>query len=204
MGNSINANGGTLMNYTRFLIYLILAITLIFPIAIHLQYAYGSNELTKVNYIAVKEDVPDYIERINLSGDPIVNTSSVEKFIKEAFNEIWNYSVKEELNGNYKGEKYFTEFGFEVYKEVKERYNKVLDEREAVLVYSVISNDIYLTGIAEPKIGNKQYMYDFQIITTIKGLGGKQQSKRSVTIILKQDGVINNRYGIAIDSIAIN
>ena len=88
--------------------------------------------------------------------------------------------------------------------EVKERYNNILDEREVVLVYSVISNDIYLTGIAEPKIGNKQYMYDFQIITTIKGLGGKQQSKRSVTIILKQDGVINNRYGIAIDSIAIN
>jgi hypothetical protein len=192
------------MNYSRLLLYSSMFLVISIPLMLHYQYAYGSNKLVEVNYLAVKEDHPDYMKRINLLKNPIINASSMEKFISEAIIEIFNYSVGDEQSGDYEGEKYFTKFGLSRYKESKEKFNDYLESNGVVLVNSVIDGDIYLTGIAEPQIGNKQYRYDLKIITTLKGLGGKKIGKKSMTLILKEDGVINNKYGIAIDSYTMN
>lgn len=176
---------------------------IILPITYYINFNYSSNYTYEKRYFTVKKDDPSFFKEISLNKKPIINSKTLELYIKESVVDIFNYSptvINNHLNGI---EDYFTEVGFNSFSENIRYVADIEAERGMVLKKTTVTEGPFLLGTAKVLGGQRLWKYVLSTTELQKGLGGSESKRRSVIIILKELKFSKNKKGVAIDSIQV-
>ncbi len=176
---------------------------IILPITYYINFNYSSNYTYEKRYFTVKKDDPSFFKEISLNKKPIINSKTLELYIKESVVDIFNYSPKV-INNHLNGiEDYFTEVGFNSFSENIKYVADIEAERGMVLKKTTVTEGPFLLGTAKVLGGQRLWKYVLSTTELQKGLGGSESKRRSVIIILKELKFSKNKKGVAIDSIQV-
>lgn len=176
---------------------------LILPLIYYINFNFSSQYTHQQRYFAVKKDEPSYFKEISLNKKPIINSKTLELYIKESVVDIFNYSPKVITDHLDKVDIYFTDVGFNSFEGVISNVAAIEAERGMVLKKTVVTNGPYLLGTAKVLGGERLWKYVLNTVELQKGLGGSDSKKRSLVIVLREMKFSRNKKGVAIDSIEV-
>ncbi len=171
---------------------------IILPITYYINFNYSSNYTYEKRYFTVKKDDPSFFKEISLNKKPIINSKTLELYIKESVVDIFNYSPKV-INNHLNGiEDYFTEVGFNSFSENIKYVADIEAERGMVLKKTTVTDGPFLLGTAKVLGGQRLWKYVLSTTELQKGLGGSESKRRSIIIILKELKFSKNKIGVYI------
>tara|TARA_Y100000588_G_scaffold23752_1_gene23778 strand:- start:9791 stop:10336 length:546 start_codon:yes stop_codon:yes gene_type:complete len=176
---------------------------IILPVTYYINFNYSSTYTYEKRYFTVKKNDPSFFKEISLNKKPIINSKTLELYIKESVVDIFNYSptvINDHLDNV---EDYFTEVGFNSFGETIRYVAEIEAERGMVLKKTVVTDGPFLLGTAKVLGGQRLWKYVLSTTELQKGLGGSESKRRSVVIILKELKFSKNKKGVAIDSIQV-
>ena len=176
---------------------------IILPIIYYINFNYSSTYTYEKRYFTVKKDDPSFFKEISLNKKPIINSKTLELYIKESVVDIFNYSptvINDHLDNV---ENYFTDVGFESFGETIRYVADIEAERGMVLKKTTATDGPFLLGTAKVLGGQRLWKYVLSTTELQKGLGGSESKRRSIIIILKELKFSKNKKGVAIDSIQV-
>lgn len=184
--------------------FIVIGISLILlPILFLFNYNFSSEETYKKDYYILKSGTPEYIDKIYLSKNPIINSETLLNFTKEAVIDIFNYKTHEANDHARKIQKYFSDLGYEIFKpELKSMILSDMDTN-AVIKKTIVIDGPYLLGTGKLLSGERLWKYVLNTMELRSGLGGTQKKIRSVELILKEIKFSENNKGVAIDSMIV-
>lgn len=176
---------------------------IILPVTYYINFNYSSSYTYEKRYFTVKKNEPSFFKEISLNKKPIINSKTLELYIKESIVDIFNYSPKVIDSHLDYIEDYFTEVGFDQFTETIKYVADIEAERGMVLKKTVVTEGPFLLGTAKVLGGQKLWQYVLSTTELQKGLGGTQSKSRSIVVILKELKFSKNKKGVAIDSIQV-
>ena len=132
---------------------------IILPVTYYINFNYSSTYTYEKRYFTVKKNDPSFFKEISLNKKPIINSKTLELYIKESVVDIFNYSptvINDHLDNV---EDYFTEVGFNSFGETIRYVAEIEAERGMVLKKTVVTDGPFLLGTAKVLGGQRLWKY---------------------------------------------